>query len=86
MVSGMVEVLGLIAGFFTTVAFIPQALKSWKSKSSKDMSWGWIILVTIGVFLWLVYGILANDVPVIAANFFTELFALSVLFAKLKFG
>lgn len=86
MVNSVVEILGLVAGAFTTIAFVPQVLKSLQTKRTKDISIGWIVLVIVGVFLWLIYGLLVNDVPVIVANLFTEIFALTVLIAKLKYG
>jgi len=62
-----IEVVGFTAGMLTTVAFIPQVVKSWKTKRTKDISLGWISLVFIGVLLWLIYGILITSYPLIAA-------------------
>lgn len=79
------EILGLVAGACTTIAFLPQVLKTWKSRSAKDLSLSMFSLFCLGVFLWLVYGILQGDVPVIAANLLTLVLASSLLFFKLRF-
>jgi len=80
-----IQVLGLLAGSLTTAAFLPQVLKTWKSRSAKDLSLGMFSLFCLGVLLWLVYGIVVNDVPVIAANLLTLLLASTLLFFKLRF-
>jgi MtN3 and saliva related transmembrane protein len=79
------QLLGLLAGTLTTAAFLPQVLKTWKSRSAKDLSLGMFSLFCAGVLLWLVYGIVIKDVPVIAANFITLMLASSLLFFKLRF-
>ena len=80
-----VEVLGLSAGACTTLAFLPQVIKTWKSRSAKDLSLGMFSVFCFGVLLWLVYGIFQHDVPVIAANLITLMLASTLLFFKLKF-
>jgi MtN3 and saliva related transmembrane protein len=79
------QILGLIAGSLTTAAFFPQVLKTWKSRSAKGLSLGMFSLFCTGVFLWLVYGILVNDIPVIVANLITLMLATTLLFFKLRF-
>jgi MtN3 and saliva related transmembrane protein len=79
------QILGLIAGFLTTAAFFPQVVKTWKSRSAKGLSLGMFSLFCTGVFLWLVYGIMVHDIPVIAANFITLILATTLLFFKLRF-
>jgi MtN3 and saliva related transmembrane protein len=80
-----VQILGLLAGFCTTIAFLPQVIKTWKSRSAKDLSLEMFSIFCAGVILWLVYGIMVNDIPVIAANFVTLILASSLLFFKLRF-
>ena len=80
-----VEIIGFAAGFFTTVALVPQAIKSWKSKHTKDVSLLWITILTIGVFLWLIYGFLINSLPLIAANVVTFILSVTILFLKIKY-
>jgi MtN3 and saliva related transmembrane protein len=79
-----ISLLGLVAGAFTTIAFLPQVLKTWKSRSAKDLSLGMFAIFTIGVGLWLTYGILINDLPVILANVVTLMLASTLLFFKLR--
>ena len=79
------EIIGLVAGSCTTVAFLPQVMKTWKSRSAKDLSLGMFSFFCFGVFLWLVYGIMVKDVPVITANAVTLVLASSLLFFKLRF-
>ena len=80
-----IQLLGLIAGSLTTAAFFPQVLKTWKSRSAKDLSLGMFSLFCVGVLLWLVYGIIVRDVPVIAANLLTLMLASTLLVFKLRF-
>ncbi|MGB8705868.1 MAG: SemiSWEET transporter [Gillisia sp.] len=62
------DVLGLIAGVCTTVAVVPQIYKAWKTKKVKDVSPGMFIVLMVGVFLWVIYGITQNDLPIIVTN------------------
>jgi MtN3 and saliva related transmembrane protein len=80
-----VTILGLSAGTITTIAFLPQVIKVWKSKSAKDVSFVMLITFCIGVFLWLVYGILRQDVAVIAANLVTLILNLIIVWLKIKY-
>lgn len=81
----IVQLLGLTAGSLTTVAFLPQVIKTWKTRSAKDLSLGMFSLFCLGVVLWLIYGIMVQDIPVIAANLLTLLLASTLLFFKLRF-
>lgn len=80
------ELLGLIAGTLTTLAFLPQVIKTWKSQSAKDISLGMFLLFSAGVALWLVYGLRLGAVPIIAANAVTLLLSLAILGMKFWFG
>ncbi|PKD42746.1 SemiSWEET transporter [Rhodohalobacter barkolensis] len=77
--------IGLAAGFCTTAAFLPQVIKTWKSKSAKDLSLGMYSIFCTGVLLWLIYGIMISDLPIILANAITLILAVSILFFKLTF-
>ncbi|MEA5139690.1 SemiSWEET transporter [Arcicella rigui] len=79
------ETLGYFAGVLTTIAFVPQVIQIYKTKSAKDISLAMFLLFTFGVTLWLVYGISTNAVPVIAANAITLLLSLVILFFKYKY-
>ncbi|AXJ02246.1 MtN3 and saliva related transmembrane protein [Cyclonatronum proteinivorum] len=80
-----VTVIGLLAASCTTISFLPQVLKTWKSKSAKDLSWGMFSIFATGVFLWLVYGLMISDLPIILANAVTLLLVLTILYFKFTF-
>ncbi len=82
----LIEAIGLLAAVCTTGAYLPQAIKSWRSRSTKDVSWALLVLMAAGVFLWLAYGLMTNDFPVTAANAATEVLVLSIAAAKAKYG
>lgn len=62
------DILGLVATVFTTSSFVPQVWKIWKSKDVSGISLPTYLIITIGLFLWLVYGILKADMPLMVAN------------------
>ncbi len=80
-----VTILGLAAGTLTTVAFLPQVTKAWRTKSTKDISLVMFIMFCIGIFLWLIYGIFLKSLPIILANAITLILALTILILKIKF-
>ena len=79
------DTLGLAAGFLTTIAFVPQVLKIWRSGSARDISLPMYLVFTIGVALWLLYGVLTDALPVILANVVTLVLACAVILMKLRF-
>jgi MtN3 and saliva related transmembrane protein len=84
--NDLTPAIGFIAAILTTVAFVPQVIRVWRSRSAADISLGMYTLFTLGVALWLVYGILIYSWPVIAANFITLLLAGTMLVMKVRFG
>ncbi len=80
------EPVGFVAGALTTAAFLPQAIKIWRTKSAKDISLAMFLCFCLGVALWLLYGFLVWSVPVIAANLVTLLIAGTILAFKLRYG
>ena len=80
-----ITALGIIAAALTTIAFIPQLLKIWKTKSAKDISLAMFLIFCTGVFLWMIYGILRNDLPVMIANLLVFAQALVILVLKIKY-
>lgn len=81
----MTLVIGLIAATLTTISFVPQVLKTIKDKDTKSISLSMYVLFTLGVFLWLCYGLLTQSLPVICANAVTFILALIILTYKLKY-
>jgi MtN3 and saliva related transmembrane protein len=75
-----VNLLGLIAGALTTVAFLPQVIKTWRSRSARDVSWLMFGILAIGIALWVVYGLLIRSAPVALANGIT-LFLVCIMLA-----
>lgn len=80
------ELIGSVAATLTTASFIPQVWKIWQTRHTKDISLFMYIAFTLGVAMWLAYGILLAAWPVIIANGITLLLSGSVLIMKLKFG
>ena len=81
-----VTTLGLTAGTLTTIAFIPQIVKAWASRSTGDLSWGMVTTFSTGVLLWLIYGIWIDSLPVILANAVTLLLQIGIVTLKIKYG
>jgi MtN3 and saliva related transmembrane protein len=81
----IIQLLGLVAGFLTTASFLPQVIKTWKSRSAKGLSLGMFSLFCVGVLLWLIYGVMVKDIPVIVANLVTLILASTLLYFKLSF-
>lgn len=80
-----VTMIGLAAAAITVVSLFPQLVKIWKTKSTKDLSLGMFLLFCGGVFLWFVYGILLQDLPIIIANFLGFIQTLIILIFKVKY-
>jgi MtN3 and saliva related transmembrane protein len=80
------NLLGFLAGGLTTIAFLPQILRTWRLKSAHHLSLWMLSLFTTGVALWLVYGIMIDSPPVIAANLVTLLLSGANLVLKLRYG
>jgi MtN3 and saliva related transmembrane protein len=64
---------------------LPQVIKIWRSKSAKDISLAMFSIFSIGVFLWLIYGLFIDSLPVIIANFVTLILASTILVFKFKY-
>ena len=80
----IVNWIGTLAGVFTTIAFIPQVAKTWKTHSASDISLWMFLLFSSGVLLWLIYGVLLHAIPIIAANGITLTLSVSILALKVK--
>jgi MtN3 and saliva related transmembrane protein len=86
-VAGMdvINILGTSAGSLTTIAFVPQVIKTWKSKSGGDISYGMFLLFSLGVVLWLCYGVAISAPPVIISNAVTLCLAVLILVLKFRY-
>ena len=75
----------MLAGTITSITFLPQVIKVWKSRSAKDLSLLMLVLLMVGVSLWLVYGLVIMDGAIIYTNSMVLLMTLILLFFKLKY-
>jgi MtN3 and saliva related transmembrane protein len=82
----MLEVIGYTAGALTTLAFVPQVVQIYRTKSVKDVSLAMFLLFTLGVALWLGYGIMTHSFPVVAANAITLMLSFVILYFKWKYN
>ena len=73
------EIVGIIAGALSCTTFLPQIIKTWKSKSTKDVSLTMFIIATISTSLWIIYGILIHSFSILATNIVVLLFSLIML-------
>jgi MtN3 and saliva related transmembrane protein len=80
------NILGLAAAACTTLAFVPQVTKAWRTRSTKDISLGMFLLMVGGIVLWLIYGALRTDIPLVVANVATLGLAGTILYLKLRHG
>ena len=83
--SNLTTTLGLVAGVLTTIAYLPQLIKTWQSKSADDLSWSMLIILCAGIILWLVYGFSIHDIPIVAANIVTFVLASIILVLKIRY-
>ena len=81
-----IKMLGFAAATCTTLAYAPQFIKVWRTRSTEDISLGMFLVMVLGLALWLAYGLLSGDAPLVAANAITMLLAGGILFMKLKYG
>jgi MtN3 and saliva related transmembrane protein len=78
------SLVGNLAAFLTTVSFLPQAIKTIKSRDTRQLSLPMYVLFVLGVALWIVYGLQVNSMPIIVGNVITLLLAGSILTVKIK--
>lgn len=81
----VIIVIGLVAASFTTFSLLPQLIKVIRTKRTDDLSLGMYLIYTMGVFLWLVYGVLIVDIPLIVANIITFTFSFFILVMKIRY-
>lgn len=80
----MMELIGLTAAFCTTFSFVPQVVQIYRTRLTQGISLGMYIIFSLGVALWLIYGILMHSPSLVIANSITLILALSVLIMKIK--
>lgn len=82
----MFEIIGSLAAVITTFAWLPQILKILREKQARDISLVTTSALSVGVFLWIVYGVAIGSLPVILANTVSFLFIATIVGLKLRFG
>jgi MtN3 and saliva related transmembrane protein len=80
-----ITLLGLLAGACTTIGFVPQLVKILQTKSTRDISIWMYVVISTGILLWLIYGLIIGSLPVIAANAVTLVISSTILILKLKY-
>ena len=86
MAMDYIFILGASAAFLTTLGFFPQVIKAHNTKHTKDLSLIMYVLLCAGLILWIAYGILLRQAPIIAANVVTLALCLYIVFLKIKYG
>ncbi len=84
--TGITDAIGFLAGALTTIAFVPQALKMYTTKSGKDVSARMLMIFSAGVILWLTYGIMIESLPVILANVATLILSGAIIVLKIRYS
>ena len=79
------EIVGFAAATLSTIAFLPQVIKTWKSRSARDVSYALLLTFSTGCFCWVIYGYQVHAIPVMIANAFTLTLNLAILAMKLSF-
>ena len=78
-------ILGIMAGTLTTISFIPQVIKIYRTKDAKDLSIVTFCIFSCGVFFWLIYGIVTKEWPIILANGVTLILILLIIAMKIAY-
>ena len=78
-------IIGFIAAFLTTFAFLPQSIKTIKTKQTKDLSLITLMMIELGLVSWLIYGLMIESLPIIAANTVSILIMTIVIILKVKY-
>ena len=77
--------IGYTAGFLTTASFLPQVVRAYRTRSCRDLSWPWLLAFIAGLLLWLLYGIILHNWPMILANSVTLTFCFALVWMKLTY-
>ena len=79
------EITGISAGIFTAASLIPQLIKTFKEKEAKSLSLGMMFVLIVGNGLWICYGFMKNDLPIVSTNIFSEVINLFLLFFSFRY-
>ena len=79
------QIIGIIAGIFTSASLLPQLIKTIKEKDASSISTVMLLVLITGISIWIYYGFLKKDIPIIATNIFSDLVDLTLLFYSIKY-
>ena len=79
-------IIGLIAASLTTFGFLPQSIKAIRSRHTKDLSLPMLIMIDTGVLIWIIYGGIISDIPLLFANIISFVFVTITLVMKVRYG
>ncbi len=83
--TALIDALGYAAAFCTTVAFVPQLVRVLRLRSARDVSLPTFLVFSIGIFLWLLYGLYTGSGPIVASNVVTLGLSVGILVLKLRY-
>ena len=81
-----IDLFGFLAALLTTIAFLPQLYKTWKTKSADDVSLTMLVLFITGLICWIIYGLKIDSIPIVLANVITFIFNFSILLLKITYN
>jgi MtN3 and saliva related transmembrane protein len=81
----IIEFIGFLAGFCSSVSFVPQVYKTWKTKSAKDVSIQMFLVYTLAVTLWIIYGIANKNLPILITNAVVFVLSSAQIILKIKY-
>ena len=81
-----IVIVGLLAGLFTTLSFIPQIAKIYRTQRTRDLSLSTYVLLAIGLFLWVIYGVVLRQIAIVLPNSVVLIMALYIIVLKIKNG
>ena len=84
--ANFTQIIGFSAAGITSIAFVPQLIKTWKTKSTEDVSILMLSMFILGIFLWIIYGLRIKELPIVIANSVTLILNLGILFIKITYN
>ncbi len=83
--SGYIQLVGIVAGIFTSTSLMPQLIKTFKTKTAEEISLVMLITLMLGIGLWIFYGILRKDLPIIITNGFSFMLNIILIVLRVKY-
>ncbi len=80
-----IQIFGFVSGIVTSSGMIPQLIKTWKTKEVEELSIKMFIIYLIGFLMWITYGIIQKDIPIVATNILSVIITIIMIFLKIKY-